>query len=496
MDLRLASVRSSMVVTASSFIVRLLRIGSTIILARLLDPSDFGLIALAGILLGGLSIFSGLGLSQALIATSENTQIAAFHAFLMTAAAGILLTLLMFATAGTYAEFYGTPELTAISQVMALIVLFQALRIVPDALLMKEMLFGRRALPTIIGTMGGIVISLSLAVLGFGVWSLVAGAVTLALLELVGIAIVCPEWGWFRKHTWDNAMAKRLLSFGSRNLSTGVIRYFYNNFDDMVVGKNLGPRQLGFYTQGFTLSNIAVTSVSTVTNSVLLPAYSKISQDRKRLARAYLESLQMVSVITVPLAMGTFVVAPEAVIVLIGEKWREAIPVLQVFAFMSLIRPISGTTSPLFLSLGLPQYNLRTALVQAVSLTLLIFPFLNLGITGVALAVVFTFSLGLIHNLYLVCHKTDVPLTMRTMLQSILPSLVAGSLMVLSVSVMKIALAYWLGNNENITALGSLILTGMLSYAVFLFLVRRRLFFKVIGLMRDAIGHRKTPSNT
>lgn len=496
MDLRLASVRSGIAVTATSLVVRILQIVSTVILARLLDPSDFGLMALANILLAGLAIFTTLGLTQALIATTEDRVLAAFHTFLMTAVAGILLTILMFAVAEEYSVFYETPELMSLCQVMALILFFQALRIVPDALLMKQMRFGRRVVPTIVASLGGVTVSLTMAFLGFGVWSLAAGALTTAFLQSVGIALVCPEWGWFRMHPWDNAMAKRLLRFGSRNVSTWLVQYFYNNIDHLIVGKTLGPKQLGFYSQGFSLSNMAVTSVSTVINSVLLPAYSKIAQDRERLARAYLKSFQMVAVVTVPMAMGIFVVAPEAVIVLIGEKWREAIPVLQVFAFMTLVRPLSGSTSPLFLSLERPQYNLRTALVQAASLAVLIFLFLDWGIPGVAFAVVCAFVLGFVHNIYLVCQKTDLPITLRAMARALLPSFVAGCLMLLSVSLMKFALAHWLGNSENVTTLVSLIVTGMVSYAAFLFFVERRLFLEILDLAKSAISRRAEAPGT
>ena len=496
MDLRLASVRSGVAVTATSLGVRLLQIVSTILLARLLDPSDFGLIAFVHILLGGLGIFSTLGLPQALIATKEDKSTAAFHTFIMTATAGIAVTFLMVAVAVPYAAFYEMPELVFLCQVMALIVLFEALRIVPDALLVKEMMFGRRVLPTVVASLGGIAVSLGMAVQGYGVWSLASGAVTVSLLHLLGIGMVCPEWGWLRKRPWNGAIVGHLMHFGSRNLLAWVVQYFYNNFDDMVVGKMLGAKQLGFYTQGFGLSNMAVTSVSAVINSVLLPAYSKISEEKERLASAYLKSFQLVSVLTVPLAMGIFIVAPEAVIVLIGEKWRETIPVIQVFAFMSLVRPLSGSTSPLFMSLGFPNYNLRTALVQAISLTLLIFPLLRWGIAGVAFAVVCAFVLGFIHNMYLVTCRLDIPITLRAILRSLLPSLLAGCLMVLAMWLMKMAMARWLGYSENALSLINLVLTGGVSYPFFLFLIQRRLFMEIVELVLSAVRWRRPLSGT
>jgi len=487
-SIRLKSFRSAIIVTGSGLVQKFLNIASIIVLARLLAPSDFGLIALANILIGALNTFSNLGLRQALIATYDDKIKASFHTFVATLAMGIVLSVGMFSLADVYASLYDHSSLAAVCRWMAPIVLIGALVIVPDALLVREMMFGRRVLPSIVATLSGITVSVSMAYAGYGVWSLVFGALTVPLIRLIGIALVCPEWQWLRLHKWNAGIMGRLIKFGIPNMSTGVVRYFYNNLDFFTIGKALGTHQLGFYTQGFNLSNLVVTNVSSMVNSVLLPSYRKIGEDKERLASAYLNSFQMVTVITIPFAMGIFVIAPDVVIVLLGEKWRDAIPILEIFAFMSLIRPLSGTTSPVFLSLGFPEYNLRTALIQAGALAVLVLPFVRWGIAGVASAVVITFAIGFVHNIYLVCYKTGLSIQPYDIIRQTFPSLAAGIIMVIIIAGLKLFVTHMFSREPGIMSLLTLILAGACTYVISLYYIERKLVDEIINLAKSSVG--------
>ena len=244
MSIRLKTFRSGIIVTGSAVAQKFLSIASFIVLARLLEPSDFGLIALANILIGGLNTFSSLGLKQALISTYDDKIEASFHTFVATLAMGIVLSVGMFSLADIYASLYDHSSLAEICRWMAPIVLMGTLVVVPDALLMREMMFGRRVLPSIVATLCGITVSVSMAYAGYGVWSLVFGAITATLIRLIGIALVCPEWQWLRLHKWNVGIMGRLMKFGKRTMSTDAVRYYYNNLDFFTVGKVLGTDQL------------------------------------------------------------------------------------------------------------------------------------------------------------------------------------------------------------------------------------------------------------
>ena len=487
MTIRDESARGSVIVTAMTSSLQLIRIISTILLARLLEPAHFGVIAMANLVVMGMGIFAGLGLSQALIATRKNVGKSALQVLCMTSATGLAFSLAMYSSASLFAGFFEQPELIDVCKVLSIVVLIQALKIVPDALLVKEMLFARRVIPKISASLTGIGVSLYLAYSGYGIWSLVFGSVSSSVIALLGLIIVVPDWSWIRSTRWSWSDAKELLRIGMHNLSTWLTQYFYNNFDHMVVAKSLGATQLGFYSQAITLSKMPVTMISAAINSVLLPAYSKISDDHLRLQSAYLESLRVMAAIISPIALGILVVAPEAVIVLIGEKWRGAIPILQVFAFMSLIRPLSGTTSPLFLSLGKPQYNFRTAMIQATVLVLIIWPALRWGATGAAMAVVVAFLAGYAHNIYVMCRKLGIGLSTRKIAQQIWPSLSASGIMAIVVSILKRIIVDVSGPIDDLLTLFLIILAGGITYVVSLFLVSRQLVFDIYRLINNSI---------
>ena len=159
---------------------------------------------------------------------------------------------------------------------------------------------------------------------------------------------------------------------------------------------------------------------------------------------------------------------------------------------MSLIRPISGTTSPVFLSLGFPEYNLRTALIQAGALSMLIYPFLRWGIAGIALAVVITFAIGFVHNIYQVCYKTGLSMRPYEIIRQTFPSLVASMIMVGVVVGLKLPVTHLFGGEPGIISLLVLILTGVCTYAISLYYIERKLFDAIVNLAKSSVGLRKS----
>lgn len=495
MQLRLKAFRSGVLLSGTTVGLRALRIGALIILARLLQPADFGLLASAMVPVTGLTILSKLGLLSAMVASKQDKYKAAHHVFLMNSGVGVCLALLLFFGAGLYSDIFGEPILQSICQVMALVVIFDSLAIAPDALLLRDMLFGRHILSTVIGVVAGAIVSIALAVLGAGIWSLVAGAVTMSFLTLVSFVVACRNLRWLYQQTWERSVAKQLLTFGSRNLLSQIITYYYDNIDRFLIGKILGPTQLGFYQQGCNFANIPINTISDVSNVILLPAYSQISDDKQRLARAFISSFQMVSVLTIPSAIGLLVLAPEIVAVLLGDKWLETAAIIQVLALMSLARPLSRTTSSLFLSLGFPQYNLLTALTQAVCMTLLIFPAFRWGITGVAWAVSLAFVVGFAQNMYLACRKTGLHIEFQDISRSIMPMLWSGLLMFLSIVAIKAIYSYFSADTNSLPFLILAVAIGALVYASAAYFLDRRVVVEIMNLVRQSVQGKSESSD-
>ena len=476
--------------TASSLGVQFFGFVSTIILARLLEPSDFGIMRSAAILLGTMNLFAGMGMRPALIATAEDKVRAAYHAALITLCGGLVLSVLVFASAPLLAGFFDEDILTPIVRWMSVGVLLISLRMIPQALLEKEMMFGRRVIPDISAGLTRMVIAVSLAFAGFGVWSLVIAWIAEKFVSFFVTILVSPTLAWLKRQPWDRGIARGLWRFGWTQMRTGMVRYAYNNGDGLIVAKFLGTTSLGFYTQSQSLSNLPVRNISQAVNSVLFPAYAKIRDDKNRLSNAFLSCFQFVAAVTIPISMGLFILAPELVIFLIGEKWYDSIVILQVFSLMAFLRPLSGSTSPLFLSLQKPHYNLRTAMIQGVTMFLLIALFIRWGAAGVAAAVVSAFALGFLYNIYLACWQCGLWIRPKDIVAQMWPAIASTAIMVAAVHLLKRPLLSLVGGEHNALSLITLILAGVVTYLVSLVLLKRSLVVDAIELVSSSLGGR------
>lgn len=486
--MRIKTFRSGMAATASTLILNLLQAFTVILLARILVPKDFGIVSLAAALIGIFTLFSGLGINSALIASGEETNRVAFHALLITTTIGSLFTVLVLGFAPAYASLFGGSELAEICQWMAVIVLFNALSVVPDGVLVKRMMFGRRIIPATASSLSYMVVAVGMAYSGFGLWSLVYGQIIGSFVTFITNLLVCPTLRWLRPHKWDGLLAKNLTRFGVTTLGTAAMQYAYEYGDKLVVGKVFGTTQLGFYSQAYSLSALAVGRIASITNAVLFPAYTKIRDNKERLAKAFLNSLQMLSAITIPFSMGLLILAPELVIFLIGEKWRDSIPLLQIFAFLGLIRPISGAASPLLLAMNQPKYNLYGSFIQGGSMVALVLVLIQWGVAGVALSLVGAYALGFLYNIYVICWKIGLPIVPRDFLVQVTPAIVGTITMVGVVHWLKEPMLNMVNGTHNVLSLCSLILAGIVGYGLTLYAVKPSLVFEIIKIVLAGIG--------
>ena len=465
----------------AQLIARPIRILGLIVLARLLTPRDFGLVALAMILIGTSDLFSGLGMGRALIHTKRDTQQVAFHALIVTFLFSSFLFVIVFTLAPFFAQLLGDPEVTPIIRALSPVLVLDSIFLVPNALLRKEMMFGRVGAAKIASGLMQKGVAIAFALLGYGVWSLVYGELARTATQLLVLSFVYPGRYWLRPRRWVWEPVKELLRFGIPSTGSGFLSYLNSNWDDWLVGRMLGSTALGFYSKAYDLSNKGIATINqTVLNSVLFPSYARIQHKKERLARMYLKGLGMIALVLTPLSLGLFVIAPEAIPIVLGNKWIPMIPALQVFAFMALVRPLAASTSPLFQAVGRPELNLRLGLVVLGVMAPLVLLLLDRGIVGVALGVTASYIVGFIVAIFVV--NKVLPGTGPRMVPAILPALVAGIVMVLSVQLSKEPLLGLSGGEPNLITLGAMIAIGAVTYIVTAFLIQRTLILETISL--------------
>lgn len=488
--LRSRAFASGLVVTVASVVMRVLEIVTVVVLARLLEPEHFGAVGLALVVMTSLNLFAQAGMGSAIVQTDADARKAAFNGFLVTGLAGAALFVLSVALAGPLARVLGHPELDGVFRWMALLIPIEMLRVVPTSLLIRTMEFGRQSSTQILGAVAKLTCATVAALLGLGLWSLVIGYLAGAAANTAATLALSTTTGWFRLRHWDRNLAAALARFGLPVLSTGLVRQFYNNADDILIGSLSGTAALGFYRQAYKLGNLPVSGISHAVNTVLFSSYSRLQHQRTRLGAAFLEAFRMVALLTIPVAFGLLLLAHEGVVVALGEKWRPAAPMLMVLAIVSLVRPLSGATGPLFTAIGKPGLNLRTALLQGLSLVPLALLLLRWGPIGIAWAVSLTFTLGFLHNVYLAAHRTGTGLTIGAIARAPARLLAAGGIMGAVLVAMKSLAA---AGGRTTESLPALLLLGTAGGAVYLgavYLLERQILVEVSRLLRRAVRRR------
>ncbi len=460
-----------------------------VFLARLLEPRDFGLVALAMLVLSTTNLFSGLGMSPALIHTKLDKNRVAFPAFIVTTAFSSLLFLAVFFNSTFFARLLGDPEVTPVVRALSVLILLNAMALIPAALLKKELLFGVVSKSILTSELVNTGLAVSLAYLGYGLWSLVYGKLAGSLVRVLILWFACPGWDWLIPRRWKWEELKKLLGFGIQNTGSGFLYYFYSNWDDWFVGRVMGSTALGFYSKAYNFITKTIMGMySQAIGSVLFPSYAKIQDEKARLSRFYIKGLSVVTLAMAPLAMGIFIIAVELVPVLLGEKWIPMVPTLRVFAFMALIRPLSSSTSPLFKAVGRPSLDVYAGLVVIGVMVPLVFLLFGWGIAGVALAVTIAHVVGFGFNIFQI--NRLLPGTGPKMILAVLPAVFASGMMMLSVQLSKAPLLRLAGGQYDLLSLGAMVVIGAIVYVVTAFLVQRELILETISLMMSALKSR------
>jgi O-antigen/teichoic acid export membrane protein len=332
---------------------QLLRQGSqfliTVLLARLLMPREFGLVAMVVVFSGFASLFSDLGFGPALVQRQDIEQRHYCSVFWLNVVFGIVLAGILAGASPLIAKFYREPRLIPIVLLVGLCFPINSLGLVQKASLTRQMDF--RALGLIdIGnvTISGI-IAIVLAWRGLGVWSLVCQMLCMTIFEVVGL-----WWfsSWRPRVSFDRTAIRELLGFSSHLTGFTAINYWYRNGDNLLVGKFFGSAALGIYSRAYNLMLLPLTQVTYVVSKVMFPALSRLQDDKARVRSIYLRSIAMIALITFPLMLGLLVVADHFILAIYGNAWAGVIPILRVFCVLGMVQSISSTAGWIFQSQG------------------------------------------------------------------------------------------------------------------------------------------------
>ncbi|MCK5306106.1 MAG: MOP flippase family protein [Candidatus Omnitrophica bacterium] len=386
--------RGGIWVFGSFFFAKVLFFIRTVILARLLIPNDFGMMGIAILAMTGMQVLTETGIDQAIIQKKGVTKDALDTAWVISVARGIILFIVLYLLSPAIAAFYNNLMLEPLLKVLSISFLFLGLQNIGVVFFQKELNFKKRALFTTATDVINIIFTVLFAVILKNVWAVVIGCVVGNLAKL----IISYRIQAFRPcFKFNPKAAKELLKFGKHVFGASVMIFFVTQGDDALVGKMLGLEALGLYVLAYSLSNMPTTAITHVISQVSFPAYSKVQDDTKRLGRGYLKILKFTALLTIPLAAGLFILAPEFIKIVYGEKWLPMLPAVLIMCFLGFFRAIGATMGPVFFAVGKPHIQHKIKLCELITMIVIIYPLIKMfGIVGAALAGTFVYFLSLI----------------------------------------------------------------------------------------------------
>jgi lipopolysaccharide exporter len=354
-----------------------------VVLARVLSPHDFGLMGIAMLTMLMLENFSQTGFQAALIQKKENIESYLNTAWTTMIIRGIVLFSILFFIAPYAATFFKSPEAKPIIQVIGFSFLIQAFTNIGIIYFQKELEFNKQFIYQLSGTLADFIVAVSAALILRNVWALIFGLLAGNVVRFVVSYFIHP---YRPRLSFNFDKVKELSGFGRWVFGSSIIIFFLTQGDNAVVGKLLGATMLGFYQMAYSISNTPATEFSYLIASITFPAYSKVQDDMEKLRRAYLEVLRMSAFVSIPLAGGIFILAPEFTSIFLGEKWLPIVPVMRVLALYGMFSSIV-VPGPLFMAINRPDLRTKLQFIGLIIFSICIYPFtIRWGITGAAIA--------------------------------------------------------------------------------------------------------------
>ncbi len=366
----------------SQIFQQVLNLGASFALTRLLTPEDFGLIAMTCVFTGIVYFVLDLGISSAIIQRPELSDIETSSAFWMNVAVGSLMLLAGVALSGPIADLYRSPQVQGLVAVMACNFLISSLGTTQGALLIRKMRFRELEFNTLAGELASIAVAITLAVYGWGVWSLVARIITSTALRTAMLWVMSD---WHPRWSFSWPAARRLLSFGSDVLAINMLGHLGRNGDNFLIGRFLGATQLGYYNLAYNLMSLPVQRLGRILARVLFPALASVQDDPARLLSAWLRANRLIAAVMAPLLLGMSLLAPQLVEIVYGERWLPSVPVVQVLAACGILQALEVINGTALLALGRSRLSLRLIALSTGFLILAFVVSLQFGILGMAI---------------------------------------------------------------------------------------------------------------
>jgi O-antigen/teichoic acid export membrane protein len=460
---------------------KVLNFVTTIILARLLLPEQFGLVGYCLVVIQYVDIINSAGIDTALIARRENVQEAANAAFVANMIFGVLCFAITWFIAEPVAVFFKSPQIVPLFRALGLCLPLTGLGMVPDTMLKREMQFKRAVVSDVVRNFMKGAVSIVLALMGFGVWALVWGQV---FGVLTGSIISWILAGWRPTWQFHPDATKSIVFFGFHIILLETAGAFRNNVDYLLVGRILGAAALGFYTMSYRIPELLIRSLNYVVGNVSLPALAMTKSDTGRMKKFYFGYLGFLSMFVFPLGVGLAFTAPVFIPLFLSEKWGPAVIPTALISIALGITALGYVPGVLYKAISRPDILNKLALVKMPIAVAILWYATRWNIIGVAAGQIVVAVISLTMDMIIANYVMKYP--WMDLLKSISPAFTATLSMAAVLFLIQQSMP-----SANLLQLILMVAFGGLTYIGVLWVMSRDLLLQGVNTIRSTLNRKK-----
>ncbi|OTG88655.1 lipopolysaccharide biosynthesis protein [Acinetobacter sp. ANC 3813] len=460
-DLGKKAVKSGALTMVAQLIKIALQLASIIILSRLLSPDDFGLIAMVVVITSFMQLFRDMGLSTASIQKGDLTYDQTNALFWLNVAVGGLLTIITMLCAPLISWFYERPELQAVLMVLSSTFLISSAGAQHSALMQRELRFKPKVLADIAGAVATLVVSIVMAICGYGFWALAWGTVIGAIITTVMYFFGSK----FRPSRPKKTEGMReLIGFGANVTIFELVNYFHRNLDNILIGKVWGAVTLGLYSRGYQMMMLPIASLRQPINSVAYPVLSKLQNEPIAFRAYYQKIATLLAFLSMPLMAFLVVNASNVVTVAMGKGWEQLVPIFVLLGISGFIQPVGTLRGLVLLSLGKSRLYVLWGVVNAIVVSIAFIIGVRWSAEGVAAAYAIANYLLIYPSLYF--FFKDTPVNPSDFFSSIAIPAIAS---IVAAALMHWVQLYWMTDINQ--PLMHLLISGLMYLILFVMVV-------------------------
>ena len=447
----------------------------SIILARLLLPEQFGLIAMLTIFMAVAQSFVVSGFGSALIQKQDTNHLDECSIFYFNILVGFLVSGVLFLSAPWIAAFYQIPLLIPLTRVLSLNLIINAFGIIHTTLLTKRIDFKAQMKVSVIATVLSGSVGVAMAYRGYGVWSLVAQSIGSNLIRTAMLWYLLP---WRPSWIFSLVSLRSMFSFGSKLLFSGLLDTIYNNLYLVVIGKMFSATDLGYYSRAYQTQQLPAENLSSTVGRVTFPVFSSMQDDKARLKRGTRKALTALVMVNFPTMVGLAVVAKPLVLVLLTEKWLPCVPYLQLLCVVGMLYPLHVINLNVLIAQGRSDLFFRLEILKKILVTVAIGLTWRWGITAMIYGQIVTSIVSYYMNSYYTGKLLSYPIAEQ--LKDCLPILGLASLMGCGVLLVR-----YIPLQNNYLLLFLQIIIGVVLYILFCSFARISSFLEIRSMAQE-----------